>query len=71
MSGCTLDINGRKVWLLENGDGAPLLYLHGFADVHSVKESWLPFHEELAKSSRVIARPIPAAPRATRTKTLT
>jgi len=50
-----IDINGRKVWLLENGAGTPLLYLHGFADVHSVKESWMPIHEQLAKSARVIA----------------
>jgi len=55
MSGRILEVNGRKVWLMENGAGAPLLYLHGFADVHSVKESWLPFHEQLAKSARVIA----------------
>ena len=34
----TININGRKVWVLENGDRTPLLYLHGFADVHSVKE---------------------------------
>jgi pimeloyl-ACP methyl ester carboxylesterase len=50
-----IEINGRKVWLLEAGAGAPLLYLHGFADVQSVKESWLPFHEQLAKSARIIA----------------
>lgn len=55
MSGRVIDVHGRKVWLLENGRGAPLLYLHGFADVHSVKESWLPFHEQLAKGARVIA----------------
>lgn len=55
MSEHAIDINGRKVWLLENGAGAPLLYLHGFADVHSVKESWMPIHEQLAKSARVIA----------------
>lgn len=55
MSGRTIDVNGRKVWLLENGSGAPLVYLHGFADVHSVKESWMPFHEQLAKSAKVIA----------------
>lgn len=55
MSARTLEVNGRKIALLENGSGAPLLYLHGFADVHSVKESWLPFHEKLAKSARVIA----------------
>src|SRR5512139_3520352 len=55
MSGRILEVNGRKVWLLENSGGAPLLYLHGFADVHSVKEGWLPFHERLAKNARVIA----------------
>ena len=55
MSGRSLDVNGRKIWLLENGSGAPLLYLHGFADVHSVKESWLPFHDQLADSARLIA----------------
>ena len=55
MSGRTIEVNGRKVWLLENGGGAPLLYLHGFADVHSVKENWMPFHEQLAQRARVIA----------------
>ena len=55
MSGRNLEINGRKVWILETGNGPPLVYLHGFADVHSVKESWLPFHEKLAERARVIA----------------
>ena len=55
MSGRSIDIVGRRVWLLESGGGVPLLYLHGFADVHSVKHSWLPFHERLAERSRLIA----------------
>jgi pimeloyl-ACP methyl ester carboxylesterase len=55
LSGHTLEINGRKVWLLESGKGAPLLYLHGFADIHSVKESWMSFHEKLAQHAQVIA----------------
>ena len=55
MSGHAIEIDGRKVWILETGAGAPLLYLHGFADVHSVKEGWLPFHEKLAQRARVIA----------------
>jgi pimeloyl-ACP methyl ester carboxylesterase len=55
LSGKFLEINGRKVWVLEAGHGSPLLYLHGFADVHSVKERWLPFHERLAEHFRVIA----------------
>jgi pimeloyl-ACP methyl ester carboxylesterase len=55
LSGNNLDVYGRKVWFLESGSRAPLLYLHGFADVHSVKESWMPFHELLAKQARLIA----------------
>jgi pimeloyl-ACP methyl ester carboxylesterase len=55
LSGAILEVYGRKVAVLESGSGAPLLYLHGFADVHSVKESWMPFHERLAKQARVIA----------------
>lgn len=55
MNGRSVDTFGRRVWLLENGDGVPLLYLHGFADVHSVKHSWLPFHQRLGERSRVIA----------------
>jgi pimeloyl-ACP methyl ester carboxylesterase len=55
VNGTNVEVCGRKVWVLENGGGAPLLYLHGFADVHSVKESWMPFHEQLAKKARVIA----------------
>lgn len=55
MSERIIDVNGRKVWVLENGRGASLLYLHGFADVHSVKENWLPFHDLLATHASVIA----------------
>ena len=55
MNGRIVEVKQRKVWILENGGGTPLLYLHGFADVHSVKEDWLPFHEQLAKRARVIA----------------
>lgn len=55
MSGSIIDVHQRKVQILEEGSGAPLLYLHGFADVHSVKESWLPFHDQLATRARVIA----------------
>ncbi len=63
MGARSLEINRRKVWVLESGGGAPLLYLHGFADVHSVKEAWLPFHEYLAQSARVIAPAHPGCAR--------
>lgn len=55
MSGGIIEVNKRNVQVLESGNGEPLLYLHGFADVHSVKESWLPFHDALAQHARVIA----------------
>jgi pimeloyl-ACP methyl ester carboxylesterase len=55
LSGRILEAHGKKIWLLEDGTGTPLVYLHGFADVHSVKESWMPFHAQLAKHARVIA----------------
>jgi pimeloyl-ACP methyl ester carboxylesterase len=55
LSGRIIEVSQRKVQVLESGNGAPLLYLHGFADVHSVKESWLPFHEKLTDRARVIA----------------
>jgi pimeloyl-ACP methyl ester carboxylesterase len=55
LSGNIVDVYGRKVWVLESGNGAPLLYMNGFADVHSVKASWMPFHEQLAARARVIA----------------
>jgi pimeloyl-ACP methyl ester carboxylesterase len=55
VSGRLLEVNGRRIALLESGDGAPLLYLHGFVDVHSIRESWMPFHQQLAARARVIA----------------
>jgi pimeloyl-ACP methyl ester carboxylesterase len=55
LSGSIVSVHGRNVWVLENGSGPALLYLHGFADVHSVKESWMPFHERLAERARIIA----------------
>lgn len=44
-----------KIDIRETGKGEPLVYLHGFADVHAAAVGWLPFHEELAKSFRLIA----------------
>ena len=55
MSESIIEVNQRKVQILENGSGAPLLYLHGFADVHALKDNWLPFHHQLATRARVIA----------------
>lgn len=50
-----VDVRGRKVAMLESGDGAPLVYLHGFADVHGVADDFQPFHLALCQAARVIA----------------
>jgi pimeloyl-ACP methyl ester carboxylesterase len=50
-----IDVCGGKVSVCEDGSGLPLLYLHGFADIHSVKDHWLPFHQELLRHAHVIA----------------
>lgn len=56
----TITAGGKKVELAESGKGAPLLYLHGFADVHGAAIDFLPFHEMLARSRHVIAPAHPA-----------
>jgi len=50
-----LNIQGRKVAVLEAGSGDPLIYLHGFADVHGVAADFQPFHRQLAQAVRMIA----------------
>lgn len=55
MSDRVIDVRGRKVQVAEIGAGPPILYLHGFADVHGGQKAWLPFHEALARSHRLIA----------------
>lgn len=46
---------GLDVAILEEGSGEPMVYLHGYADVHGVEENFLPFHNALAQSNYVIA----------------
>jgi pimeloyl-ACP methyl ester carboxylesterase len=50
-----IEVRERKVRIVEAGKGNPLVYLHGFADVHSLSAELLPFHEKLATAARVIA----------------
>jgi pimeloyl-ACP methyl ester carboxylesterase len=50
-----LSVAGHAVEIAEAGSGPALLYLHGFADVHGASSAFMPFHEALAKSFRVIA----------------
>ena len=49
-----------KLEVRELGSGTPLVYLHGFADIHAAATGWLPFHETLAQHFRVIAPAHPA-----------
>lgn len=55
MSGREIAVAGRRVWLAETGNGPPLLYLHGIADIHGAAAGWLPFHQALARGSAVTA----------------
>jgi pimeloyl-ACP methyl ester carboxylesterase len=50
-----VSLGKRMASLIERGEGPPLVYLHGFADVHGVAGDFLPFHEALADRARVIA----------------
>ena len=55
MSGRPIEVRGRSVWLAEDGDGAPLVYLHGLADLHGASAEPLAFHRRLAGDFRLIA----------------
>lgn len=55
MSNTVLDLRGRKVALLERGRGEPIVYLHGFADVHGVAGDFQRCHLRLCEVARVIA----------------
>jgi pimeloyl-ACP methyl ester carboxylesterase len=46
-----IELDGRKVQLMESGEGEPLIYLHSAYG----ENLWMPFHEKLAQSFRVIA----------------
>ncbi|HEY6331403.1 MAG TPA: alpha/beta hydrolase [Blastocatellia bacterium] len=46
-----IDLGGRKVQVMEGGEGAPLLYLHSAYG----ENLWLPFHQRLSEKFRVIA----------------
>jgi pimeloyl-ACP methyl ester carboxylesterase len=51
----TITVAGHEVAVAETGSGAPLLYLHGFADVHGAAPGFLPFHDALGQSARIVA----------------
>ena len=55
MSKTALDLRGRKVAVTEGGRGEPLVYLHGFADVHAVAGDFQDFHLRLCEGARVVA----------------
>ena len=48
-------VQGRRVNIAETGSGPPLLYLHGFCDIHGAVPDWLAFHQSLAHRFTVIA----------------
>lgn len=60
MASRSIKISGYKVSLYESGSGDPVLYLHGFADIHSASTTPMKFHDKLAESFSVIAPAHPA-----------
>jgi len=50
-----ISVRGRTVQLFEAGNGMPLVYLHGIADLHGATTRPQPFHEALAGGVRLIA----------------
>ena len=50
-----IEVRGRKVAVIEDGSGRPLVYLHGIADVHGVAGELLGFHRAVAQQRRLIA----------------
>ncbi|MGE0747398.1 MAG: alpha/beta fold hydrolase, partial [Rhodospirillales bacterium] len=59
MTDRVVDVRGRKVQVAELGSGPPVVYLHGFADVHGAQQDWLPFHRALAQKCTLIAPAFP------------
>lgn len=55
MSGRAIDVRGRRVWVEEAGEGEPLLWLHGIADVNGLMSAFAPFHLRLAEGARLVA----------------
>jgi len=55
MSMRDLTVAGRTVQLYEAGEGTPVLYLHGIADMHGAAAGPFPFHEALATDVKLIA----------------
>lgn len=55
MSGREVKVVDRTAWVAEDGDGPPLVYLHGFSDIHAATVGWMPFHRALQERHTVIA----------------
>ena len=55
MSMRDLLVQGRNVQLYEAGNGDPLVYFHGMADMHGAAADPFPFHDALAGTFKLIA----------------
>ncbi|MBK19079.1 MAG: hypothetical protein CMM52_09635 [Rhodospirillaceae bacterium] len=60
MSGRAIEVDGNQVWIIEEGNGGPVIYLHGFADVPGLAGDVPPLQMELAKDFQIIAPAHPA-----------
>ena len=55
MSGSIVSTGESKVWVENIGEGTPLVYLHGIADLHGIEEIPMSFHTLLGQRINLIA----------------
>ena len=55
MTGALLTVAGGNVWVEQLGDGPPVVYLHGIADLHGIESEPMTFHISLAERCTLIA----------------
>ena len=54
-----LNVQGRNIQIYEGGEGTPLLYLHGIADMHGLSDEKTNLIDLLEKNYRIIAPAMP------------
>ena len=70
MTGSLLPVAGSNVWMETLGDGDPVVYLHGIADLHGIESEPMAFHRALAEQNALIAPAHPGCARSDDDETL-
>ena len=54
-----LNVQGRNIQIYEGGEGTPLLYLHGIADMHGLSDEKTNLIDLIENNYRIIAPAMP------------